>query len=124
MGSGQREPERLEPGTTFRALPQLTQLPFILYGTEQPAAPGSGMGLTNYLVKPLSQQTVLDAIHALGPATDLGPVLIVDDDPQARELYASLVAQAMPGHPIQLAENGAIALRLLAELTPALVILD
>ena len=108
----------------IRALPQLAQLPFILYGAEQPAALGTGMGLTNYLVKPLSQQTILKTIDALRASVVPGPVLIVDDDPQARELYTQLVLQAFPGYPIQAAENGAVALRQLAEMTPSLVILD
>jgi len=51
-------------------------------------------------------------------------VLIVDDDPQARELYAQLAARALPGCSVHTAENGAVALKRLAEETPALVILD
>jgi CheY-like chemotaxis protein len=102
----------------------LAQLPFILYGAEQPAAPDSGIGLTNFLVKPLNQQTLLDSINALRPAMASAPVLIVDDDPQARELYAQLVTRVLPGYPVHTAENGAVALERLAEETPALVILD
>jgi signal transduction histidine kinase/AraC-like DNA-binding protein/ABC-type sugar transport system substrate-binding protein len=107
----------------IRAQPQLATLPFILYGTEQLAAPESGVGLTNYLVKPLGQQTLLDTINGLRPAIASGPVLIVDDDPQARALYADLVIRALPGYSVRTAESGAKALEMLAEATPALAIL-
>lgn len=107
----------------IRALPQLATLPFILYGTDQLAAPDSSIGLTNFLVKPLSQQTLLDTINGLRPSMASGPVLIVDEDPQARELYSRLVTQALPGYPIRTAEGGAAALEQLDRETPALVIL-
>ena len=108
----------------IRAVPQLAQLPFILFGAERSTADDSGTGLINFLVKPLSRQTLLDTIDALRPTAQAGPVLVVDDDAQARELYAQLIAEAFPGVPIRLAEDGAVALKILDEVTPALVILD
>lgn len=108
----------------IRAVPQLAQLPFILFGTERSTAGDSGAGLANFLVKPLSRQTLLDTITALRPTAQAGPVLVVDDDAQARELYAQLIAEAFPGVSIRLAEDGAVALKILDEVTPALVILD
>jgi signal transduction histidine kinase/AraC-like DNA-binding protein/ABC-type sugar transport system substrate-binding protein len=108
----------------IRAYPQLCQLPFILYGAEQLQAPESGVGLTNFLIKPLNRQMLLDTINALRPAAAAGPVLIVDDDSQARELYQSLVAGGLPGYAIRVADGGTAALNILAEETPCLVILD
>ncbi len=108
----------------IRSLPQLAQLPFILYGAEGPTVPGTGVGMTNFLVKPLNRQTLLDTIGALRPTANVGPILIVDDDAQARELYVQLIATAFPGYAIRQAEDGAIALKILDEVTPVLVILD
>jgi YesN/AraC family two-component response regulator len=50
--------------------------------------------------------------------------LIVDDDPQALVLYQSIVAQALPGYPVRVANNGAEALAALGQEIPALMILD
>jgi AraC-like DNA-binding protein/FixJ family two-component response regulator len=108
----------------IRGLPQLAQLPFILYGAEHAASPGLGIGLTNFVVKPVGRQTLLDTLNALRPSGIAGQVLIVDDDPQARDLYAQVVSQAFPGATVQTAEDGAAALARLAESTPTLVILD
>ena len=108
----------------IRVLPQLAQLPFILYGAEWPKTSDSGVGLTDFLVKPLNRQSLIHTINALRPTEDAGPILIVDDDEQARELYSQLVAEVFPGNPIIQAEDGAVALKYLAEQTPVLVILD
>ncbi|MGQ0603484.1 MAG: ATP-binding protein, partial [Anaerolineales bacterium] len=108
----------------IRAYPQLCQLPFILYGAEQSQASESALGLTNVLIKPLNRQVLLDTVNALRPAAPAGPVLIVDDDPQARELYQSLIAGSLPGYAVRVATGGAAALNILEEETPCLVILD
>jgi signal transduction histidine kinase/AraC-like DNA-binding protein/ABC-type sugar transport system substrate-binding protein len=108
----------------IRSLPQLCQLPFILYGDAPPTRPGSATGLTNFLVKPLGGETLLEMINAMRPPAVIGPVLIVEDDPQALTLYGNLAATALPGHIIRAVEGGRDALALMAEETPSLVILD
>lgn len=111
-----------------RALPHLAQLPFIIYGgsptPDQPVPPGAGLGLTNFLVKPFSQQVLTDTLGALRPVSGAGPIWVVDDDPQAREMYCRLVAEALPGYAVRTANTGAEALARLAQETPVLVILD
>lgn len=108
----------------LRSLPQLRQLPLILYGQPPQGAPELGSGLTNFLLKPLSGQTLIDTIAAMGPGLASGSVLIVDDDPQARTMYQELIGRALPRHSVRMAAGGAAALALLAEATPSLVILD
>lgn len=106
------------------------QLPFILYGqdgqNEQDGQDGQqlSVGLTSVLLKPLQGQTVIDTIAALCAPKATGSIMIVDDDPQARELYSRLVATALPSYPVVMAEGGAAALALLARQTPSLMILD
>jgi signal transduction histidine kinase/AraC-like DNA-binding protein/DNA-binding LacI/PurR family transcriptional regulator len=106
----------------LRSHPQLCQLPFALYGHDWAAE--QELGVTQVVMKPLSSQTLLDALDQLRPTRVAGPVLIVDDDPQARELYRSHAVQALPGVAVRLASGGAAALTLLAEEAPSLVILD
>ncbi|MBN1976645.1 MAG: helix-turn-helix domain-containing protein [Anaerolineae bacterium] len=108
----------------LRNHPQLCQAPFILYGQRQGKEPALSMGMTNFVVKPVSGQTLMEAISALCPPASAGPVLIADDDPQARELYQGLVAKGFPGYTIRTAGDGAAALAAMAEENPCLVILD
>jgi signal transduction histidine kinase/AraC-like DNA-binding protein/CheY-like chemotaxis protein len=100
--------------------PQLSQLPLIVYG-QGDDAPNA---VTSILSKPLSRDSLLEAIEALHPAELGGPVYIVDDDAEARELYAGLVARALPDHHVYAADGGVAALALLEREVPSLLILD
>ncbi|MCK6627772.1 MAG: ATP-binding protein [Anaerolineae bacterium] len=108
----------------IRSLPQLCQLPFILYGGAPPTKSDAAVGLTNFLVKPLSGETLFEMINAMRPSPAIGPVLIVEDDPQALALYNNLAASALPGYTIRTATGGKAALTLMAQEPPSLVILD
>ena len=104
----------------LRHYPSLSQTPFILYGPRAEA----NIGMTGFVVKSANAKTLLDAILAVSPARWAGPVLIVDDDPQAREAHRQLVEEGLPNYPICLAESGEAALAAMAQEAPALVLLD
>jgi len=104
--------------------PYLSQVPFLLYGQEQGDKSVLPVGLTNLVTKPVSGKTLLEAINALRPPRAVGPILIVDDDPQTRELYRGVVEKGLPGYPLRTADDGLAALASMAEETPSLVILD
>jgi YesN/AraC family two-component response regulator len=76
------------------------------------------------ITKPVHGKTLVEVLETLRPNNISGPVLIVDDDAQARVFYRQLVMDALPGCTLIEAENGAVALAILDEETPCLVILD
>ena len=102
--------------------PRLSQLPFILYGQGESAK--RSIGPTGVVTKPISAPTLLDAINALSPQEMTGPILIVDDDPVARQAHQNVIAQGLPGYPISAVNDGAAALAAMADQTPSLVLLD
>ncbi|MBX3062254.1 MAG: helix-turn-helix domain-containing protein [Anaerolineae bacterium] len=104
----------------LRAHPRIFQLPFIVYGQFQSEEPA----ITDVIMKPVSDKTLMGTLLALRPKTAQAPILIVDDDATARDLYRQLAAQALPGRTIQVAENGMQALALMEQTIPGLVILD
>lgn len=110
----------------LRHYPNLSQMPFILYGQlADPSTPSAGqVGMTGFVVKSSNTKTLLDIIIAISPNQDKGPILIVDDDPQVRESHKKLVEEGLSGYPIRLAENGEVALAVMAKEIPALVLLD
>ncbi len=103
----------------LRRFPHLCRLPFIVYNQQ----PGS-TGLTNVLVKPVAQASLLEMLTSLHAAGDKNPILVVDDDPAAREMLERLLAEAFPSLPVHSAADGQMALEMLAMITPGLVILD
>jgi AraC-like DNA-binding protein/DNA-binding response OmpR family regulator len=108
----------------LRSHPQFCQLPFILFNQESGESDRLATGVTNILMKPATGRTLIDTINALRPTLATEPVLIVDDDPDARQFYQRLIAEALPGRPIRLAEDGESALQSLSLEIPGLVILD
>jgi AraC-like DNA-binding protein/DNA-binding response OmpR family regulator len=106
----------------IRNHPRLSQLPFILYG--QAEVDESSIGLTGVVTKPINAPTLLDVINALNPQEMTGPILIVDDDPVARQAYRDMIAQGLPGYPVCEVNDGVEALAAMAEQTPSLVLLD
>ncbi len=108
----------------IRGLPQLAQLPLIVYGQAQPGESGVTLGLTSFLVKPLSSPALIDALNALRPAGPDGLVLIVDDDPQALRLYEGIVAAELPSYRVETSDSGAAAIERLRHTVPSLVLLD
>jgi len=108
----------------LRSHPQLCQVPFILYGQERGDAPGLALGMTSLVIKPVSGESLLDAINTLCPVHSLDPILIVDDDPRALQLYQGIVEKGLPGYPVRTAGDGVEAQAMMAEKPPCLVILD
>jgi signal transduction histidine kinase/AraC-like DNA-binding protein/ABC-type sugar transport system substrate-binding protein len=106
----------------IRRHPLLAALPLILF-SEDPDVQETA-GITNIVTKPFEGKRLVEMIDSLVGRGVSGPILIVDDDPQAREMYSRLVACALPGSVILQAEDGSRALSILDEDVPALVILD
>jgi signal transduction histidine kinase/DNA-binding LacI/PurR family transcriptional regulator/AraC-like DNA-binding protein/CheY-like chemotaxis protein len=109
--------------------PQLSQLPLLLF-TDEEELPITGdvrsqSQITQIMVKPLSGETLLDAIAHLLQRETSGTILAVDDDLQALSLYRRLVHDGLPQFSVVVAEGGAVAVRELDDgLVPTLVILD
>ncbi|HEU4324603.1 MAG TPA: substrate-binding domain-containing protein [Roseiflexaceae bacterium] len=103
----------------IRSHPRLRQLPLIVYREES-----GGFEATEVLMKPVAGGTLREALSVLAPARGAGPVLIVDDEAEARDFYRRLVGEALPDSPVLCAGHGTAALELLQEATPGLVILD
>jgi signal transduction histidine kinase/AraC-like DNA-binding protein len=102
--------------------PRLSQTPFILYGQVESGE--QSLGLTSVLVKPTDDPTLLSLINALCPQEITGPILIVDDDPTARQAYQDVIAQGLPGYPVRAAGDGEAALAAMVDEIPSLVLLD
>jgi CheY-like chemotaxis protein len=82
----------------------------------------SALGASDYLVKPVSQETLLAALDRL----DLGgrTVLIVDDEPEALRLFRRMLASSGRGYRLLGATDGQQAVNILRERRPDVVLLD
>jgi len=80
------------------------------------------LGVTRYLVKPISRETLLGAVEALGE--HVRTVLLVDDEPDVLHLFGRMLSNAERDYHVLRARNGRQALNLLRERRPDVMLLD
>jgi AraC-like DNA-binding protein len=101
-----------------------TALPVVLFDGADEVGQAS-TGLTHVVFKSCNGNTLKDWIGLIeDPTARQGTILIVDDDPQARDYYLKMLERSHPGRRVVVAENGSRALDILQNEVPALILLD
>ena len=80
------------------------------------------LGIVRYLVKPVTRQTLLSMLESLGEGVK--SVLLVDDEPEALQLFTRALSSAGRTYDVLQAKNGPRALSLLRERRPDVMLLD
>ena len=88
-------------------------------GEEQASAE---FGVENYLVKPIHREVLLDAIRHLN--TPIQNILVVDDEPDARQLFKRMLDSTEDNYQVIRAEDGEVALEVLETRKIDLILLD
>jgi CheY-like chemotaxis protein len=80
------------------------------------------LGVSAYLVKPISRDTLLSALDRLKLSGNT--VLVVDDEPEALRLFRRMLVSSEPGYRVLSAMDGRQAMTILREQRPDVVLLD
>jgi signal transduction histidine kinase/CheY-like chemotaxis protein len=80
------------------------------------------LGVVRYLVKPVTREALFSTIASLGESVK--NVLLVDDNPEALQLFARMLASAEKDYHILQATSGQRALNLLRTRQPDVMLLD
>ncbi|MGQ9681081.1 MAG: ATP-binding protein [Anaerolineae bacterium] len=112
--------ETLQNLKTSATLPQTT--PAILCSLPTPEEAAGLWGAAGYLVKPVAREALLAVLDRLAPSGKA--VLVVDDEPEALQLFRRMLASAERGYRVFLASNGQQALDLLRTEQVDVVLLD
>jgi CheY-like chemotaxis protein len=108
----------------LKAAAATADIPVIIVSIVDQQKIGFALGATDYLIKPIHQPTLLEAIrkHVTARAGADCPILLVDDDPRTLELVEeSLRATGYATHSVQ---SGARALEVLKSKSVGAVLLD
>ncbi|MBI2187145.1 MAG: response regulator [Acidobacteria bacterium] len=110
----------------LKASPATTSIPVVIVSVVDDELRGFSLGAAAYLTKPVSRVELIAAVRNLSLTTKVRSrrvqILIVDDDPPARDL---VVAAFDPyGFQLLTATSGREALRIITEAHPDLVVLD
>jgi signal transduction histidine kinase/CheY-like chemotaxis protein len=89
--------------------------------------PGTGqasdaLGAFDYLVKPISRKALLACLDRL--EAPVSKILLVDDEPDALQLFGRMLSEAGRGYQVVRASNGAQALEFLRQDPPDAVLMD
>jgi len=102
--------------------PTLRDLPVIIISMLEDDRQAEALGAVAHMTKPIDRQLLLDQIHSLyGDNTQGVSALVIDDDPEARDLVSRLLEK--DGFSVIFAENGQQGLDKLEE-GVSLIILD
>ncbi|MDT8436220.1 MAG: GAF domain-containing protein [Gemmatimonadota bacterium] len=102
--------------------PAVGDIPVLMVTIEDDRNLGFALGASEFLTKPVDRARLTALLHRYGRTPSSGPVLIVEDDANARALLRRTLDRE--GWPVVEAENGRIALARVAEERPGLVLLD
>lgn len=80
------------------------------------------LAVSRYLVKPVGREELLSALRELG--REVKTVLLVDDEPEALQLFMRMLSSSEGGYDVLQARNGEWALNLLRKRRPDVVLLD
>jgi len=102
--------------------PETRQIPIIICSIIGETDKALSMGVANYLLKPISEQALLEVLTRLEQPETGGYVLVVDDNPDDRKLLHRILENA--GYRVQSADGGVTAIEKISEKPPFLVVLD
>jgi signal transduction histidine kinase/DNA-binding response OmpR family regulator len=103
--------------------PATAEIPVIMLSIVDNKNLGYALGATDYLSKPIEREHLAAVLrkHRGGGARSRS-VLVVDDDPDNRELLVRMLDAA--GWTVHVAESGRVALQRVGEIQPGLILLD
>jgi CheY-like chemotaxis protein len=104
----------------LRAVPYW--LPVVACSAPSTPSAAAHLGVDGYLIKPISHEELLSVVTSLDPPADT--ILIVDDEDEAVQLFARMLAAHERNYTVLRATSGARALELMRSRRPDLVLLD
>jgi CheY-like chemotaxis protein len=106
----------------LKADPDLRDTPVIMVSMIDDRTRGYSLGAVDYLTKPVDREQLHKALSRYHCAEEICTVLLVDDDPKAREVMAPALKKA--GWAVTEAGNGQEALEVMVSEQPRLILLD
>ncbi len=98
-------------------------IPVIVCSIVEEQEKGFSLGAADYLLKPILEDDLLDALDRLNADGSIHDVLVIDDNPNDLRLISQMLSQHGHYHPVT-AEDGASGWDVIQTHTPHAVILD
>lgn len=102
--------------------PELANIPVVMVTFVDDQSLGSALGAVDYVLKPVNYGRLLSLLQPYRTESSVSSVMVVEDNADNREMIYRQLTKA--GWRVLEAENGRIALEMLAEEQPEIVLLD
>jgi len=102
--------------------PTLKLIPVVMYTMLDEKNFGLAIGASDYLIKPVSKEKILQVLDKYKHRASREYILVVDDSPDLRDMASRAIQKA--GWNVRTAENGRSALEMLEVESPCLIFLD
>jgi Amt family ammonium transporter len=104
--------------------PDLARIPVVMVTMLDEEKRGIALGAADYLTKPIDRERLLTVLESFRPNVTAGTaqILVVEDDQTTREMLRKMLEKE--GWHVDDVDNGAAALRQVAERQPDLILLD
>lgn len=112
--------EAPQPPLDLNVLPH--EIPVIVCAIPDTEIAAETLGAVGYLVKPIAQDALLGALAR--QKHKVSSVLVVDDEPDALQLFARMLAEGQPDCRVLRAANGRQALQICRHDPPDVILLD
>ncbi len=107
----------------LKADSDLADIPVIMVSMVDDRRKGFTLGASEYLTKPVNREKLIHVLRKYQrPPARPGEVLVIEDDPPTRTLVSRVLQKE--GWQVAEADNGRVALDMLPQIQPALIILD
>jgi signal transduction histidine kinase/DNA-binding response OmpR family regulator len=102
--------------------PFLVNIPVVMSSIIEDRHLAQTLGAVDYLSKPVDKERLIKVVDKHIAKSARGPILVIEDDPDALEITCGLLVQA--GWSIQAAENSTEAIEIIEKSPPMLILLD
>jgi len=102
--------------------PEYKHIPIIMTSMLDEKKNAYAWGAADYLIKPIEREDLIRAVNRCVRKEGVKTILVVDDDADARRLVRIILEN--DGYHVVEAENGELGLIRMAEIRPALIIVD
>ena len=108
--------------TALKADPELADIPVILLTISDDRRRACVLGAAEFLQKPVDPERLVAALQGCRPDRPAGPVLVIDDDADSRDMSARTLRKYFGL--VMEAADGRAALECMARQKPGLILLD
>ena len=107
----------------LKSTPETRHIPVIICSIVEDTEKGYALGATDYLLKPILDDDLINALNRLNDDGKIYDILLIDDDPDDLRLLEKLLNESENYNPI-LAEGGVLGWKKIVNNPPQAVVLD